>query len=391
LDYKVYTKNPNTKADVIARWAMGEEPGPYIVDLSPTDYCNLRCRSCWIRNPAYDGKLDSRHYEIPTDRLIELIGEGAALGVAEWEITGGGEPLVRRGVTERLVERIMELGMSGNMTTNGTLFTPDLVERMVCGGWSKVVFSIDGHNEATNDYLRGGRGSFTRSLKGLTHFMEAKQRFKKKEPVIALNVVLSKRNVDHLADIIELATSYGVGMVNFEPITIHSPLGEALALGPSELQRLPEQAGRAAQEAERQDVITNAMHYAEGDLASNANSMDCVIRREVNEETDGEKPEDLIYADPSTLDFLQLVCYEPWYHLVVKVDGQVGPCCIYKDVGINVKDHSLEAIWFGDHFKRIREAIRKKCLPRYCAICNAGQVITNRQLRKEIASYLEVA
>ena len=378
-----------TKAEVIARWARGEEPGPFIVDLSPTDYCNIRCRSCWMRNPAFDGKLDSKHYEIPASRLIELVEEGAEMGVAAWEITGGGEPMVRKEVTGHLVERIMELGMAGNMTTNGTLFTRDRVDRMVEGGWAKVVFSLDGHDDGANDYLRGKKGSFARSTNGLTLFKEAKEKIGTEGPLIAFNTVLSRRNVDHLTDMIELAARYGVDMVNFEPITVHSPLGEALSLGPSELGRLPEQAGKAARAAERLGVVTNVAHYTEGDLAANANTMDQVIRRDGSEETGLSEPEAREEAGPAEEDYLSLVCYEPWYHLVIKVDGQAGPCCIYDEAGVNVKDNSLREIWLGGHFRRIREAIRSRRLPRYCAICNAGQVITNRQLRTEIAAHLD--
>ncbi len=378
-----------TKAEVIARWARGEEPGPFIVDLSPTDYCNIRCRSCWMRNPAFEGKLDSKHYEVPAGRLIELVEEGAQMGVAEWEITGGGEPLVRKDITPRLVKRIMELGMAGNMTTNGTLFSRALVDRMVGGGWAKVVFSLDGHDDGANDYLRGKRGSFARSTKGLTLFKEAKEKIGAEGPMIAFNTVLSRRNVDHLADMIDLAARYGVDMVNFEPITVHSPLGEALSLGPPELGRLPEQAEKAARAAEQLGVVTNVANYAEGDLAANANTMDQVIRRDGSGEAGPLEPEQREEAGPTTEDYLSLVCYEPWYHLVIKVDGQAGPCCIYDEAGISIKDHSLRDVWHGEHFRRIREAIRSRRLPRYCAICNAGQVITNRQLRAEIAAHLE--
>ena len=364
------------KVDVLVRWARGEKPGPCIVDISPTDYCNLKCRSCWMRNEMFEGKLDSREYELSEKRLLCLVEEGAALGVKAWEITGGGEPFMRRDLTFRLIRRIRELGMEGSLTTNGTLFTAKIVRKMVDIGWSKVVFSVDGYDDESNDTLRGRKKSFAKAMKALALFQEAKRAKGADLPLIAFNTVLSSGNFDHMKEMIELADNLGVGMVNFEPVTVHSPLGETLVLDDAQRGALTKHAKAANRRARELGVETNAGAYTGTELVENANTMRRVITGEVGRRG-GKHP------------LLDVLCYEPWYHLVIKVDGQAGPCCIADIRKMRVKDESLEEIWFGKHFSSIRKSILDRKLPRYCSICNAGQVLYNRAIRAELGRILD--
>jgi len=78
------------------------------------------------------------------------------------------------------------------------------------------------------------------------------------------------------------------------------------------------------------------------------------------------------------------ICLEPWYHLVIKVDGETGPCCIFSEKKMNVKDKSLKEIWYSNYFNNLRKSILSGKLPKYCKICNAGQVIQNNAIRKQI-------
>ncbi|MFC1890015.1 SPASM domain-containing protein, partial [Thermodesulfobacteriota bacterium] len=237
-------------------------------------------------------------------------------------------------------------------------------------------FSVDGYDDASNDYLRGRKKSFAKALKALELFRDAKMALGSDRPLIAFNTVLSGHNFDHMREMVELAAATDVGMVNFEPITVHSPLGEALVLDDAQRGRLAEHARSAVRAAGELDVETNAGAYTGTELVENANTMKRVITGEGG-------------GRDGAHSMLDIVCYEPWYHLVIKVDGQAGPCCIYNDRKISVKDAGLEAIWFGDHFAGIRETILSRKLPGYCSICNAGQVLANRAIRTELGRLLE--
>ncbi|MFH1849285.1 MAG: radical SAM protein [archaeon] len=342
--------------------AKGTLAPPYIIDLSPTDYCNLRCKSCWQRNERFEGRLDSRHYQLSDKRLLELIDEGKDLGAVHWEITGGGEPLMRR-ATPALLKRIKEHGMNGSMTTNGTLFTEKLISALVGIRWDKVTFSIDGPDAATNDFLRG-TGTFRKVERSLKLLDQAKKANKTRFPVVAFNTVLSNVNYGKLSQMIEFAHSVGCEIVSFEPLTVHSEIGNELKLR-DDITGVSAHQDEAHRLAARYGIATNVSHLAKQHI-ENSNRMDEVLACRGR-------------------GFLSIPCYEPWYHLVVKVDGNAGPCCICDDPKLNVKNESLRSIWYGSHFSSIRQSIMGGSLPHYCRICNAGQVIQNQGIQKELS------
>ena len=53
-------------------------------------------------------------------------------------------------------------------------------------------------------------------------------------------------------------------------------------------------------------------------------------------------------------------CLAPWHTLTMRADGSVPVCCVLHDMTIaNLRDHSLEEIWFGPPMSRVREEIRR--------------------------------
>lgn len=402
-----------SKTEQMIRWIKGEKPGPLRIDLNPTNRCNLLCRSCWMR--AYP-HIDHSN-QVPRQRLLDVVIEGFSLGVREWEITGGGEPLLEFETTTGLIRRIKAYEMWGSITTNGTRFTDDLVREMVELGWNKIVFSIDGPTAAINDYLRGVSGAFALKLKALKGFQRAKIQLGKTEPQIQFNTVLSKANFEVLDAVIDLAAEVGCQQVCFEPITVHSALGEELKLTDQDRARLPKFITKALERSEATGVWTNAANYLEERLVTESNAMSRVIAADAAQ----DKPNFLAFkpshqaasrtsepgataegcCPPSSTDrtsrnltvasYLNLPCYEPFYHLVIKTDGKVGPCCIFDSPeAANIKEHLLHDVWFGPYLQHIRGSLLKQQLPDFCAICNAGQVAENRRIRRELRQVFSV-
>ncbi len=107
--------------------------------LSITDLCNLRCRYCMPE----EGVCRQPHAAIlDLEEYTEIVRAAAALGVKKVRITGG-EPLVRKGVTElcrqlRAIPEIQELCL----TTNGTLLG-ELARPLREAGVDRLNISID--------------------------------------------------------------------------------------------------------------------------------------------------------------------------------------------------------------------------------------------------------
>ncbi|MDT8393318.1 MAG: radical SAM protein [Bacteroidales bacterium] len=107
--------------------------------ISVTDRCNLRCTYCM---PASGIKLMKHKDILSYDEIVEVVEEAVRLGVDKVRITGG-EPLVRKGITElvRMIADIEGINDFG-MTTNGTLL-PKYAFELKKAGLHRVNISLD--------------------------------------------------------------------------------------------------------------------------------------------------------------------------------------------------------------------------------------------------------
>ena len=104
----------------ILRWFKGERPGPWKIDVEFHRRCNLRCLSCSRRSADNYEEMNehSKDIEMSTEKWLNIIDEAAELGVEEWHIAGGGEPLLLPKRTITCMERIKKHDMYGILTDN---------------------------------------------------------------------------------------------------------------------------------------------------------------------------------------------------------------------------------------------------------------------------------
>ena len=81
-------------------------------------------------------------------------------------------------------------------------------------------------------------------------------------------------------------------------------------------------------------------------------------------------------------------CFEPWLTLVIHPDGNIDPC-EHNNRASGLRERSLEEIWLRDpHLNRLREAILRKDLPGFCALCCEPVVARNLDLREAVIAGL---
>lgn len=127
---------------------------PAVLIASVTRRCNLDCSGCYAKQVRPLGP--GMPAELSDDRFMELFEEAAELGVGVIMIAGG-EPLLRRGLLQKLAVsgRAGSGAMRGMMLpvfTNGTLLDEDLAP--LFGKSLLPVFSIEG-DEAFTAERRG--------------------------------------------------------------------------------------------------------------------------------------------------------------------------------------------------------------------------------------------
>jgi MoaA/NifB/PqqE/SkfB family radical SAM enzyme len=187
--------------------------------LELTDRCNLRCQHC------FEGRHGGRG-ELSLEVLERLLGQAAAGGFDEFALTGG-EPTLHSRFPE-VVARIAERGYRFGVVSNGWTF-PRVYRLLLAQGecFLGMTFSMDGARAATHDGIRGV-GSYRRLLQAMSVCVRHRIPF-------ALNMVLTRRNVAELGELIELATALGARGVRFgRLIEIARSAGYGLSLTPAE-------------------------------------------------------------------------------------------------------------------------------------------------------------
>ncbi|MFB6088229.1 MAG: radical SAM/SPASM domain-containing protein [Candidatus Aenigmatarchaeota archaeon] len=350
--------------DNLKKWERGKT-GPFRIQLNPTNRCNLECRFCWQRT---EEKID--YTEVSDQRYLDLIEEAGALNVREIEITGGGEPLMRKDLVFKLMEKIKDNGMKGKLITNGTNLKESDLRKIIKFGWDEIVFSVDGTGP-THEYLRRCKGCFKDTLSS----MKKLNKLKNKLPEVTMHMVLCNQNYEEIADSVKIANDVGCENFFIEPVVtlaFDTDLGKNLKMDKEEIKDSLGNIKKAKNLAEKLDINHNFDSLHE-ELIVKTNKMDKVIEKDSKNHSES-KESGLAGA----------ACYEPWYSMIVRPEGYVGPCCMFDNEGPNIKNKSLEGVWFGDYFERIRQNMLENKLLSFCSKCNPSQVHNNREIRKKL-------
>lgn len=134
-----------------------EEDGiktPFVILLSPSMRCNLRCTGCYAGN--YSKKDD-----IPYEEVDRIIGEAREIGIYFFVILGG-EPFFNEYMLD-IYEKYNDCMFVP--FTNGTLFDDRLADRVQNIGNIFPMFSLEGFEKETD--ARRGKGVFQKVMHGM--------------------------------------------------------------------------------------------------------------------------------------------------------------------------------------------------------------------------------
>jgi len=346
----------------LKRWQKSDPSGPLKVQFNPTDRCNLGCIFCWQR----DSHRVSYKNEISTKRYLELVKESNKLGVKEIQLTGGGEPFCRPKTTLKLMEEIKKYDIRGSLITNGTLFKEKDIEKIINFRWDEIILSLDSSKAEIHDYLRNQKGSFKKTIDSIKKV----NKYKKDKPKLCIHFVLCNKNYKELPELIKLANKLRIKNVFIEPIvtvTDIANISEKLKLNKNQLKELQRISKKAYELCMKYHIENNLEKFIELNLTEKTNMMDEVIKkpRKSNKK-----------FDP--------LCFEPFYNMIIRPNGRVGPCCMFDHSGEYCHHKSLKEIWFGKHFNKVREKLLKWELMGYCSKCNPSQVVDNIKMKEMI-------
>jgi MoaA/NifB/PqqE/SkfB family radical SAM enzyme/SAM-dependent methyltransferase len=281
--------------------------------LHVTDRCNLACRHCLVASgPAgADG--------MPTEGLLDVIGQARALGADTFYFTGG-EPFVRADMLTVLGRVTRECGATAVVLTNGVALGRELAAAL-CELPRERLFlqvSVDGSCARINDAVRAP-GSFAGAVQGLRNAV-----------AVGLNITVAtvalQENLSDLAAIADLVRGLGVGQLH---LMWQHARGRGAGFPPPDADTLTAAVLGLAEHAEAIGLVIDNVENA---------------RRVVN-------------GEPNVKRDLSNAC---WDSLAVYRDGRVFPSAclvgIDSEAGGSLRRASLKEIWLeADAFAARRE------------------------------------
>jgi MoaA/NifB/PqqE/SkfB family radical SAM enzyme len=127
---------------------------PFVILLSPSMRCNLRCMGCYAGN--YNKEDD-----IPYEEVDRIVKEARELGIYYFVILGG-EPFFNEYMLD-IYEKYNDVMFTP--FTNGTLFDEKLADRIQKLGNVMPMFSLEGFEKETD--ARRGKGVFQKVMHGM--------------------------------------------------------------------------------------------------------------------------------------------------------------------------------------------------------------------------------
>ncbi len=187
---------------------------PIYVRIKPTNRCCHNCYFC-VYNYSFSKMHDDmkRVDEIPTEKMMEILEDLQDIGVKAITYSGGGEPLIHKGI-EKILEKTLECKIDLSILTNGQFLSGNIADIMTHAKWIRV--SIDYWDEKS--FIESRKAS----PKMFHQIVENVLNFSKKESScnLGVNYIITKENCEFLIEAFQLVHKMGVDNIRFSPVWV---------------------------------------------------------------------------------------------------------------------------------------------------------------------------
>jgi len=160
--------------------------------------CPLQCPYC--SNPV---EIARYREELNTDDWFRVLRQARAMGATQLGLSGG-EPLLRRDL-EAIIAEARRLGYYTNLITSGVGMNDERVAAFRQAGLDHIQISFQASNEELNNYLGGS--------KTFAHKTAMARSVKQHGYPMVLNIVLHRRNIDQIRDILDMTVALNADYV----------------------------------------------------------------------------------------------------------------------------------------------------------------------------------
>ncbi|MBI1387936.1 MAG: radical SAM protein [bacterium] len=269
-------------------------PVPIHLDIEATSNCNLKCTMCPRTDMVDAGTFwDVKNFDY--DLYTRLIDEGVEKGLCSLKFNYLGEPLMHPRIVD-MVKYAKDRGVVDVMfNTNATLLTERISRMLIGSGIDKLFFSFDSPYREHYNEIRIN-ADYDKTLRNIKRFMALRDEMGSKKPFTRVSMVRMKENEHEWLDFKAL----------FEPIV------DAVAWV---------------------DYVDHTSQTVSGKQVFQI-------------------------APPRAAGSKKFCCPQLWQRMFVHPDGVVSVCCVdsARQLAVgNIKDRTLEEIWTGPEYTRMRE------------------------------------
>lgn len=317
---------------------------PVCLYIETTNRCNLLCTTCPRTFEDLEPPAD-----MGWDLFTRIVDQFPA--VPRVVLHGIGEPMLVRSLP-RMVRHLKERGTYVLFNTNGTALTPKKGQELIESGLDELRVSLDAADRSSFEEVRG-RDYFDRIVRNVRAFTNHQRELGLDRPRVSLWLTGLKETLDQLTAFIDLAHSLGVGEVYLQRL-VYFPEGQGMARPDLALfeNLTAGEAGLLCAAEERAKALGIRFD------ASGATEPGTSLKR-----NPGDQPWSL--------------CRRPWTVMYFTAHGRALPCCIapfavrgYDRITLgDATRESLRAIWNGERYQALREALMSDHPLESCANC----------------------
>ena len=178
---------------------------PDIVQIEITTFCNFNCKMC-LRNFQKD------KYQNMALEHFEALAKDIFPKIKKVVLYGHGEPLMHPDFEKlvKIARRYLPKDGKIDFTTNGSLLTPEKIDKILIEGINKIVVSFDTSNFMKLKEIRSG----IQEDQIVTNFQYlSKQRKAGKLAELAIETVIMRSNLHDLPYLIEYCSEFNVDSI----------------------------------------------------------------------------------------------------------------------------------------------------------------------------------
>lgn len=199
----------------IVKLSMGVIPVPIHIRIKPTNKCNHNCYYCSYRLKGVQiGKDMNLKDSIQKEKMFEIIGDMAEMGVKAVTFSGGGDPLCYKHIADS-IKLIHSSGMELAMLTNGSRL--ELREAYLLAHlatWLRI--SIDGWDGKSYAKCRNVKETeFNKIIDNIKWFKKLKGNC-----CLGVVIVVDINNYTHIYEMATLMKDCGVDSLKIAPVIL---------------------------------------------------------------------------------------------------------------------------------------------------------------------------